>query len=210
MKDFQTQAAGLAGVLYFSRAVHAAAAHGESSEHALRLAIHAITATEPKNALDVFGGYVSIRQGLTLLQEHLTQGDLSSSQGGDKLAASMSGRYTGQLLRLANKFSQNQEMMGQLRKELDALPNDIELPEQIDVLAELYTRTISTIEPRIVVQGQPEHLKNEELVAAIRCLLLAGVRCGFLWQQGGGAMWRLIMQRRRLLTAVEEMKSQGS
>lgn len=207
--NFETQAAGLAGVLYFASAVHQAAANGEVSQHALQLAIHSIRNTSPSDPLDVYGGYISIQQGLNLLAQHLAQGDFVTNADGDKLAATMSGRYTGQLLRLANKFSKHSSMMSQLRRELDQCPAEMDVEEHVAVLAELYTRTISTITPRIVVQGQPEHLKDEQTVAAIRCLLLAGVRCGFLWQQGGGAMWRLVMQRRKLISAVEQLKKRG-
>ncbi len=78
--------------------------------------------------------------------------------------------------------------------------------EQIDQdllfqqLAELYTSTISTLEPRIIVQGAEGRLTNPATVDKVRTALFAGIRAAYLWHQLGGRRWHLIMFRRTYQT----------
>ena len=65
-------------------------------------------------------------------------------------------------------------------------------------LADLYTRTISDIGPKIMIQGEQTHLANPKNAAKIRTLLLAGIRAALLWRQAGGNRWKLLLERRKL------------
>ncbi len=64
-------------------------------------------------------------------------------------------------------------------------------------LNEAYTDTISQLKPRIIVHGEPEHLKNPILVAKVRSGLLAAVRAAYMWYQLGGRRWHLLLFRRQ-------------
>ena len=51
--------------------------------------------------------------------------------------------------------------------------------------------------PRIVVEGNPQFLRQDAQVAQIRALLLAAIRAAVLWRQLGGSHWRLLFRRRQ-------------
>lgn len=68
--------------------------------------------------------------------------------------------------------------------------------------ANLYSATISKLEPRIIVRGNPLYLQNEENQERIRALLLAGIRSAILWRQCGGRRMQILLGRRKLLDAA--------
>ena len=58
---------------------------------------------------------------------------------------------------------------------------------------------ISSLRPRILVQGHAAYLQDERNAALIRALLLAAIRAAGLWQINGGGRLRLVLGRRRLI-----------
>ncbi len=72
--------------------------------------------------------------------------------------------------------------------------------EVLEAMARLYSEHISPMSPRIMVQGQPQALRDVRTVATIRSLLLAGVRAARLWVQTGGNRWHLVFRRKKLLS----------
>ncbi len=71
--------------------------------------------------------------------------------------------------------------------------HDIELHEDI---ATLYARSISSISPRIMVQGSRGRLENPLTVNRVRSALFAGIRAAWLWHQLGGRRRQLLFQRK--------------
>lgn len=71
-------------------------------------------------------------------------------------------------------------------------------------LASLYAENVSTLEPRILVRGNPLYLKNNANQDRVRALLLAGIRSAILWQQLGGTRWQILFGRTRLLAAARD------
>ena len=59
--------------------------------------------------------------------------------------------------------------------------------------------TVSTLQPRIMVKGDGNVLRNADSKRMIRALLLAGMRAAVLWRQCGGNRIRLIFQREQLI-----------
>jgi high frequency lysogenization protein len=71
-------------------------------------------------------------------------------------------------------------------------------PRLVEKLAELYTQTISTLTPRIMVNGEHGHLSNPLIAAKVRAALFAGIRSAFLWHQLGGSRWQLLFSRKKI------------
>jgi high frequency lysogenization protein len=69
----------------------------------------------------------------------------------------------------------------------------------------LYTDTISTLSPRIVVNGKPQYLKTERTVDWVRTLLLAGLRSAVLWRQLGGGRFDLMFGRKKIMREAEAL-----
>lgn len=69
--------------------------------------------------------------------------------------------------------------------------------------ADLYKRTVSQMQPRIVVRGSERFLSSPDVAERIRALLLSGVRSSVLWYQVGGSRWDLVFKRQLYLTETE-------
>jgi high frequency lysogenization protein len=80
-------------------------------------------------------------------------------------------------------------------------------PRLVEKLAEIYSQTLSTLSPRILVNGEHGHLSNPLIAAKVRAALLAGIRAAFLWRQLGGRRWQLLLQRRRIIGAARVLLS---
>ena len=72
-------------------------------------------------------------------------------------------------------------------------------------LADIYSTTISTLSPRIMVRGEPLHLQNPENINRIRALLLAGIRSAMLWRQCGGRRLQILLGRKRLWRISDDL-----
>jgi high frequency lysogenization protein len=72
-------------------------------------------------------------------------------------------------------------------------------PAMLAHLAGIYSDTLSSLEPRIIVRGDPLHLQNPDNQHRVRALLLAGVRSAMLWRQVGGTRWQLLLKNRQIL-----------
>ena len=69
----------------------------------------------------------------------------------------------------------------------------------------IYQDTLSKLRFRIKVTGSAQHLQDSANADIIRALLLAGIRSAFLWRQLGGRRWKLLLNRRRLLFASQNL-----
>ena len=78
-------------------------------------------------------------------------------------------------------------------------------PELVAQLADVWTSEVRKLEPQVVVHGKPVYLQNDNNIQLIRALLLAGLRCSWLWQQLGGRRWHLLLRRKRLLFNIREL-----
>ncbi len=76
---------------------------------------------------------------------------------------------------------------------------------QASKIAALYTQTISTLTPRIVVNGRPQYLQVERTVNWIRTLLFAGLRSAVLWRQLGGGRFSMLFGRKKMLEQAQSL-----
>lgn len=77
-------------------------------------------------------------------------------------------------------------------------------------LADIYTQTISTLNPRIIVNGEHNHISNSSNANKIRALLLAAIRSAVLWRQCGGTRWQLLFNRKAVLAAAQKLVDEAS
>jgi len=83
-------------------------------------------------------------------------------------------------------------------------------PKLAEKLGELYQQTLSTLTPRIMVNGENDHLSNPQTAARVRAALFAGIRSAFLWHQKGGRRWQLLFFRRRIARAAGELRQRAT
>lgn len=72
-------------------------------------------------------------------------------------------------------------------------------------LGDLYSETVSTLRPRILVPGKREWLEDPRNARLIRALLLSAIRAATFWRNNGGSRLKLIFGRNRLLNTIDSL-----
>ncbi len=200
MENFESRTLALAGVFRAATLADTLANHGSINEAELASSIESIFVTDPENVIEVYGSVNNLHTGLMTLVQQL---------GKDNRERNIDiARYVVSMLYLERQLSKNRQM-------LDTLANGIEVAEKqaehfslthenvVANLADLYTRTISQLGHRIMVNGEQHYLTTTAISNKIRTVLLAGIRSAVLWQQLGGRRWHILLQRRRYVETAQ-------
>lgn len=191
----------LAGVFQSVLLVQSLARHDRADEPAFSNSINSILITDTDSTEAVFGGLGGVRVGLEEMRDKmLGQGikpDLEMA------------RYVLSLIQIAGKLLRKSNMLQAMGTEIEIIASHRQdgniAIDTIDELAQLYTRTISTMSPRIVVSGEQGYLTDSRNAARVRAALLAGIRASFLWIQLGGRRWHLIFSRKKIGDAASDL-----
>ncbi|BAO44605.1 high frequency lysogenization protein HflD [Thiolapillus brandeum] len=191
----------LAGVFQAARLTFELARYGRTEEDALEASIDSLFQTRPENVAAVFGGVSGVRLGL---KHFITQLESPADRNPELT------QYSIRLLQLGRKLISQGKKLNALGQDLEDFKSradafGFENTMRYTQLAKIYQDHISTMSPRIMVQGEPEHLNTPDVAARIRCALLAGVRAAHLWYQCGGKRWHLLTRQKRLLAAAHEL-----
>ncbi len=192
----------LAGLFQATELVRQAANHGAWSGYAASTCLDSLFAVQSESVEDIYGSNSQMRLGMETLMAVLK----GESQHLDSL------RYAVGLLQIERKFRKKGRMQDKVGASLVALSqqfDDLELHEKQNLqareIASLYSETISSISPRIVVNGRPQYLNSERTVNWIRTLLFSGLRSAVLWHQLGGGRWSLMFGRKQILGEAESL-----
>lgn len=197
--DLDYRSLALAGVAQAASLVHAKAQVGSEDRFAPAAAAAIKQAILTRNAqqwAQVFPDPVALESGARIAGGLLGTELLKGPPREPEVL-----RYCLQLIDLAAKLKRDSAVLERLGRLLDQLLDD---PSDAQ-LACVYQSSISTLGQRIQVQGDPQRLGQEVVADEIRALLLGGVRFAWLWHQLGGRRWHLILQRRRVLLALEAL-----
>jgi high frequency lysogenization protein len=192
----------LAGIFQATELVRQAANHGTWSGYAADTCLDSLLALEADTVDEIYGNTESIRLGAETL--------VSVLQGDRRYMESLG--YVVSIMQLENNFRKKpkmQTLIGQELKSITTINNGLEIHEikdlQAQKIADLYTRTISTLSPRIVINGRPQHLQLDRTVSWIRTLLFAGLRSAVLWRQMGGGRFSLMFGRKKMLEQAQTL-----
>ncbi|MEP6938702.1 MAG: high frequency lysogenization protein HflD [Rudaea sp.] len=182
----------LSGMFQAIALVRVIAVRGGADVTALQPSLSSIFKIDAESPADVFGGIGSLRLGFETLIDQLD----------DKKRDLATTRIAVSVMRLQRKLAARSHMLGDLRGAIETLAGQttgLGVTDSVVVarLAKIYADTISTLQPRIIVEGNPQFLRQETQAAQIRALLLAAIRAAVLWQQLGGSQWRLLFRRRQ-------------
>lgn len=191
----------LAGMLQTCRLVQQIAHHGTADAHSLEQALAPLFVTEPEDTAAVYGGVDKVHEGL-----HLLVGQLGDKSTTDPELL----RYVIGLLHLERKLSRRKDLLNTISEGLDQAKRQMEhfpLSHEniIAKLAETYLNTLSTLQPRIIVQGEGGHLEQQANADKVRALLLAAMRSAVLWRQCGGGRLQLLFRRGAFLAAAKRL-----
>jgi len=191
----------LAGVFQSALLAQNLAHYDRVDEPTFSYSINSILLTDTDTTEAVFGGLSGVRMGLEEMRDKmLGQGDKPDFE----LA-----RYVLGLVQLAGKVLRKPKMLQDMATEIEIIASHRQggniAFDTVDELAQLYSRTISHITPRIVVSGEQGYLTNPRTAARVRATLLAGIRAAFLWLQLGGRRWHLIFSRKKIAQAAGQL-----
>ncbi len=201
IKTFSNQTVGLAGIAQATYLVHEIASTGSSNQNAMKASISSILKINSENVADIYGGLEGIKLGLEQLHQQLASTSIHNPE---------QARYAASLVFLENQLEKNPAMQNTIRIGVEKAQAQAEhfdiLHENILAnLGDIYHRTISTLQPRVMVQGEQKYITDPANINKIRALLLAGIRSAMLWRQCGGKRWKFLFYRKKLRDECENL-----
>lgn len=196
----------LAALFQAAQLVQQVARRGQAADPDVATSIGSLFHIDAATTAAIFTPEGDNRPGLTTGLRTLAE---RLGSGGSAEALEVT-RYVIALLHLERKLARQPRMLETLRLGLERIRKqaDYFTPTHANVIAalgELYQATLSTLQPRIMVQGEPAYLADSNRAGLIRALLLAGIRAAVLWRQLGGSRWQLLLARRNILETANEL-----
>ncbi|MCG6899735.1 MAG: high frequency lysogenization protein HflD [Gammaproteobacteria bacterium] len=204
--EIRDRSIALAGMYQAVKLVQQTAQGERRDAAATRASISSILNTDPESTIAVYGDSRALISGLDLVTSQLS----NNSKRRDLVLTG----YVITLMHLERKLTRQSDLMQKLARGIDRVKEEIKQADVLDpgiiaALAEVYKDTVSTLQPRIMVQGEESVLRNSDSKNMIRALLLAGMRAAVLWKQRGGNRVRLIFQRKQLLECCAELLAEA-
>lgn len=206
LSKIEERTIALGGIFQNCYAVQTLAQSGRIDQKILDTAIDAIFSTDPDSTSDIFGGTSELQTGFEIIEKQLDSHH-KSKRNNDLT------RYSITVLFLASKLLKDQDKLKKMADGIERakLQSEHFGPAHSNIYASLgglYSDTVSLLNPRIMVSGEPEYLNNPENANRIRTLLLAAIRCAVLWKQLGGTRWQLLFKRKQILVTVRKLLEQ--
>jgi len=180
------------------RLVQQIANKGTYDEQDFYTCISSIFQIDVDKTEDAYGGIRNLRTGLrTFLEQIGGEIDGESTAQKDMYIT----KYVIGAMLLEKQLRKNANMIDKISAGIEkarqqATHFSLTHDNVIASLADLYSNTISKLNPRIMIHGEQVYLSNPNQANRIRALLLSAIRAIFLWRQCGGNRWQLIFQRR--------------
>jgi high frequency lysogenization protein len=202
LSTIEQQAVALAGVAQAARLVDQLSKTGSYPIEFLEPSIHSLFEFDADSVVDVYGGLPGVRLGLQNLSSLLA--NRQEDENRDVV------RYVFSMLYLERKFSADSGMMSVVHSRLQHASFKAEhfaghVNEICHSISGIYQDTLSKLRFRIKVTGSAQHLQDSQNADIVRALLLAGIRAAYLWRQLGGRRYKLLLQRKRLLSASQNL-----
>lgn len=184
--------------------VHNIAVSGKANEDEVTTLLSSLLVTDADTTEDVYGGLSNLATGIKQLKIQLIErkntGQITQLQ------------YAVNVIRLERQLEKYSPVMDVISRELDQLPQQIEYfgeinnPQVIARLADIYKRTVSNLIPIIEVHGEADYLENTANANLIRALLLTAIRAAVIWRQKGGRRWQFVFQAKKIIEVVEALE----
>lgn len=193
------QTIALAGIAQAAALVQQLATTGSADSAALEATIGSLFISDEHGVENVFGGLSGLKLGIE---------QLSDQMSGLKIANPEQARYAASLVFLENQLSKQPAMLKTIFSGIERAQAQSEhfglLHENVLAnLGEIYKTTISTLQPRIMVNGEQEYLSKPSVADKIRACLLAGIRSAILWRHCGGTRWKFLFYRKKIQAELQ-------
>ena len=199
LNTITNQTIALAGIAQSAALVQQLATTGSADSSALEAGIASLFISDEHGAANVYGGLSGLKLGLEQLNEQMN---------GLKIANPEQARYAASLVFLESQLSKQPAMLKTIFTGIERAQAQSEhfglLHENVLAnLGDIYHTTISTLQPRIMVNGEQEFLSRPDIVNKIRACLLAGIRSAILWRRCGGTRWKFLFYRKKIQAELQ-------
>jgi high frequency lysogenization protein len=182
----------LAGIFQATALAQQLANEGRCDESAMESSQASVFRIDAASVVGVYGGVGGVRLGLRQLIAQLDEG--SRDMAITRMAITV--------MRLQSTLSGRDELLQRLQQSILTAQRQVEhfglgSAQVSSRLAEIYSSTLSTLKPRVMVSGNPQQLQKPAVVEQVRAALLAAIRSAVLWRQLGGRQWQMILYRRQ-------------
>ena len=190
----------LAGLMQGLRLAQATAQNGSADDADLTASLASVFRIDADSVEAIYGSARLMRTGLETLTGQL--------QGGAQRDGAIS-RMAVTVLHVERQLHARADLMTALQEGIVEAQRQREHfgvthSTVIARLGDIYANTVSRLSARVLVQGNPAQLQQEQVVAQIRACLLASVRSAVLWRQLRGSYWDLLLRRRAMQEAAQE------
>lgn len=204
LNTITNQTIALAGIAQAAALVQQLATTGTANTAALEAGIGSLFTSDEHGVENVFGGLSGLKLGIEQLNDQMS---------GLKIANPEQARYAASLVFLENQLSKQPAMLKTIFTGIERAQAQSEhfglLHENVLAnLGDIYHSTISTLQPRIMVNGEQEFLSRPDIVNKIRACLLAGIRSAILWRHCGGARWKFLFYRKKIQAELQNLLKQ--
>jgi len=201
LNTITNQTIALAGIAQAAALVQQLATAGKADAEAMEASIASILKIDSDSGAGVYGGLSGVRLGLEQLNRQMT---------GYKIANPEQARYSATLVYLEQQLAKRQDLLktirtGVLKAEAQSEHFGLMHENVLASLADTYHGTISTLQPRIMVNGEQQYLTRPDVVNKIRSILLAGIRSVILWKQCGGSRWKFLFYRKKIQNELKSL-----
>lgn len=204
LNTITNQTIALAGVAQAAALVQQLATTGMADSAAMEASIASVLKIDSDSVIDVYGSLAGLKLGLQQLNIQMT---------GYKIVNPEQARYSASLVFLENQLSGRKDLLNTIQIGITKAQAQNEqfglLHENVLAnLGEIYQSTISTLQPRIMVNGEQMYLSRPDIANKIRACLLAGIRSAMLWKQCGGTRWKFLFFRKKIQAELQNLLKQ--
>jgi len=191
--ELKNEVISLGAIYQASSEIKKIAWQGKINNKFIEPLIYSVYQTTSNEIEDIYINLKRLNTGLDFLRKQFV-GDVFSRDAEVD-------RYFEAINVLVKNMNENSEIFSNLRDELSSHKENVtedNLHEHAEFLSNLYLKTISKINPRIIVNGDNIHLTDNKNASMIRALLLSAIRSFILWQQSGGTKFRIFLFKKKM------------
>jgi len=200
MSSIDKQLYSLAALYQSCNAISRIAWEGKYEEKEFLPLIKSILDVDSDDPLAIYQKPTSLRSGFEFLKKQVVDDIFTRS--------SETRRYISSIKDLVKRINTSSIIDEQFKKRIDRL-NETEYEKNTDdtvlEIGQLYKDTFSKLEPRIVISGDNQYLKEDLNAARIRTALMAAIRSVYLWKSCNGSNFKFFLFRKRYIKRIREI-----
>tara|TARA_Y100000748_G_C15498690_1_gene489198 strand:- start:3008 stop:3628 length:621 start_codon:yes stop_codon:yes gene_type:complete len=200
MSTIDKQLYSLAALYQSCNAISRIAWEGQYDEKEFLPLIKSILDVDSDDPLTIYQQPILLKSGFEFLKKQVADDIFTRS--------SETRRYISSIKNLVKRINTSSIIDEQFRKRIDRLnenEHEINTDNIVLEIGQLYKDTFSQLEPRIVISGDNQYLKQDLNAARIRTALMAAIRSVYLWKSCNGTDLKFFLFKKRYISRIREI-----